>query len=247
MKASALSWFLVSAIQISWRARFASSASFLGGLVHPTAGCGSGATLPRSPSRSRARRRRWRVRFEVKPRATIALAHPVDEAYEFLLTLRRRADDDQQALRIVLGCTWMPSAQKSLADRSRFSQCACRPPKPWNRQRRRGAPFDTPRIKPGATQGEGWVLGGRKSPSSTDRVGPKGRIEGRHAAADQSLSSTSRLVILPRPSTSVSITSSTLRKVPVPMPTPPQVPQTKMSPTSTSAMLEANSICSSGV
>ena len=31
-----------------------------------------------------------------------ALAHPVDEAYEFLLTLRRRADDDQQALRIVL-------------------------------------------------------------------------------------------------------------------------------------------------
>ena len=61
--------------------------------------CGSGATLPRSPSRSRARRRRWRVR--ARPRLG-ALAHPVDEAYEFLLTLRRRADDDQQALRIVL-------------------------------------------------------------------------------------------------------------------------------------------------
>ncbi len=140
-----------------------------------------------------------------------------------------------------------PDRRASL-ERVRFS---------WNRQRRRGAPFDTPRIKPGATQGEGWVLGGRKSPSSrvgpkgrieaSSRVGPKGRIEGRHAAADQSLSSTSRLVILPRPSTSVSITSPTLRKVPVPMPTPPQVPQTKMSPTSTSAMLEANSICSSGV
>ena len=34
----------------------------------------------------------------------------------------------------------------------------------WNRQRCRGAPFDTPRIKSGATQGEGWVLGGHESP-----------------------------------------------------------------------------------
>ena len=33
----------------------------------------------------------------------------------------------------------------------------------WNRQRSRGAPFDTPRIESGATQGEGWVLGGQKN------------------------------------------------------------------------------------
>ena len=41
----------------------------------------------------------------------------------------------------------------------------------WNRQRCRGAPFDTPRIKSGATQGEGWVVGGQKSrliPSSPE-------------------------------------------------------------------------------
>ena len=44
--------------------------SFTARLSKPnSAGCGSGATLPRSPSRSRARRRRWRGRARPQARA----------------------------------------------------------------------------------------------------------------------------------------------------------------------------------
>jgi hypothetical protein len=42
------------------------------------------------------------------------LTHAVSETDEFLVAFGCRADDDEQALRIVLepACTWMPSAQK---------------------------------------------------------------------------------------------------------------------------------------
>src|SRR6478609_4743724 len=58
---------------------------------------------------------------------------------------------------------------------------------------------------------------------------------------------TNRFRILPRFSISVSMTSPGARKVFVPWPTPPQVPQLKTSPVSIVRMFEAYSICSSGV
>src|SRR5262249_1790801 len=73
---------------------------------------GWAATLPRPPARNRARRRRPRVRRDREPAplqieeqltpGLRTLAHAVVEANRFLLALGRSADDDQQALRVVL-------------------------------------------------------------------------------------------------------------------------------------------------
>src|SRR6516225_9079745 len=75
--------------------------------------------------------------------------------------------------------------------------------------------------------------------AAADRAEARSKLTAQYSA-------TKRLRILPRLSTSVSMTSPILRKLLVPWPTPPQVPQLKMSPGSSVRMLEAYSICSSG-
>ena len=111
--------FLVSAIQISWSARLAFG-------CWPSAACrarwrscepssaerASGPDLvERLPEAERAigdrklRRHRKPAPLEIEQQLSPrlgALAHAVDQADEFLLALRRRADDDQQALGVIL-------------------------------------------------------------------------------------------------------------------------------------------------
>ena len=122
---------LVSAIQMSWRARFAFDCWLLGSLFKTFAVL---CTQQRWP---RVRDHTSSIAFQ-KPSAPSATASsgpiasprrrsssssrhdwvlsrtPSMRPREFLLALGRRADDDQQALRVVpsRACTWMPSAQK---------------------------------------------------------------------------------------------------------------------------------------
>src|SRR3954452_9017212 len=112
--------FFVSAIQTSCSARFAFVCWLFGslfrtfaGLMHPAAllACHRPHLAKRLPEAKRAigdgkfRRRRQAAPLEIEqqiaPRSR-ALAHAVGKANQLLLALRRCADDDENALRLVL-------------------------------------------------------------------------------------------------------------------------------------------------
>ena len=111
---------LVSAIQMSWRARFAFDCWLLGSLFktfavlctqqrwprvrdHTSSIAFQKPSAPSATASSGPIASPRRLRSSSRSRHDwVPLAHAVDEADEFLLALGRRADDDQQALRVVL-------------------------------------------------------------------------------------------------------------------------------------------------
>ena len=109
----------VSAIQISCSARLAFGCWLFGSLSRRSRSCAPSSAARafsarprRRPSRTRARHRRRRAAAHVEPAplqieqqiapVVRALARAIGEADQFLLAFRRRADDDEDALRFVL-------------------------------------------------------------------------------------------------------------------------------------------------